>query len=45
MPFSVAFANLKLPQKGTLLGCKKGPDLGALGRDLDKKTGRALTRA
>ena len=40
MPFAVAFANLKLPQKGTLLlAGKKGRDLGALGRDLDKKTG------
>ena len=46
MPFAVAFANLKLPQKGTLLlAVKKGRDLGALGRDLDKKTGGALTRA
>ena len=46
MPFSVAFANLKLPQKGTLLlAVKKGRDLGALGRDLDKKTGGALARA
>ncbi|MEC8586413.1 MAG: M17 family peptidase N-terminal domain-containing protein, partial [Pseudomonadota bacterium] len=46
MPFAVAFANLKLPQKGTLLlAVKKGRALGALGRDLDKKTGGALTRA
>ena len=46
MPFAVAFANLKMPQKGTLLlAVKKGRDLGALGRDLDKKTGGALTRA
>ena len=46
MPFAVAFANLKLPQKGTvLLAAKKGRDLGALGRDLDEKTGGALARA
>ena len=46
MPFAVAFANLKLPQKGTvLLATKKGRDLGALCRDLDKKTGGALARA
>ena len=46
MPFAVAFANLKMPQKGTLLlAVKKGRDLGALGRDLDKKTGGALARA
>ena len=46
MPFAVAFVNLKMPQKGTLLlAVKKGRDLGALGRDLDKKTGGALARA
>ncbi|MEC7163533.1 MAG: hypothetical protein VXW20_04640, partial [Pseudomonadota bacterium] len=46
MPFAVAFANLKLPQKGTLLlAVKKGRALGALGRDLDKKTARNANRS
>ena len=28
MPFAVAFANLKLPQKEHSTGCKKGPGFG-----------------
>ena len=45
MPFAVAFANLKLPQKGTLLLAVKRAGFGRAWRDLDKKTGGALTRA
>lgn len=46
MPFSITFANLKLPQKGTvILATQKGGKLGKLGLELDKKTGGALTRA
>ncbi|HCD50025.1 MAG TPA: leucyl aminopeptidase, partial [Alphaproteobacteria bacterium] len=46
MSFAVAFANLKLPSKGSvLLAAKKGRDLSPLGRELNKKTGGALARA
>ena len=46
MPLTINFASDKLPEKGTLIiTATDGGKLGALGKELDKKTGGAIGKA